>query len=180
MMRRNKHLAAALLLAATLVLAGCNNNGNVTTIPPATPAPPFTNVAGQYHGTVHDSVLGKGAALGDFSQTRSSVGGRLEFTFGSHTAVNSVAMVLSRSNALKGTGIATIGSAACTFAIAGSYDATNFNLSGSYSATNGCSGQTGTFTMTEACFYHQGIRSPQGAARRRTARERPDSGLRPC
>jgi hypothetical protein len=179
MMGRNKHLAAALLLAAALVLAGCNNS-NITTLAPATPPPPFTNVAGQYNGTVHDRMLGDGAALGDFSQTGSSVGGRLEFTFGSQTIVNSVAMVLSRSNALSGTGIATIGSAACTFAITSSYDATNFKLAGNYSATHGCSGQSGSFTMTEACFYHQSLPSPRDAARRRTATDQPNSGLHPC
>ena len=178
-MRRNKHLAAALLLAAPVVLAGCNNN-NVTTIPPATPAPRFTNVAGQYNGTVHDRVFGNGAALGDFSQTGSSVGGRLEFTIGSRTLVNSVALVLSHSNALSGTGIATIGNAACTFAITSSYDATNFKLTGNYSATHGCAGQSGSFTLNEDCFYHQSLRNPIGETGRRTMIEKPNTGLRPC
>ncbi|MEO6834911.1 MAG: hypothetical protein ABI231_03275 [Candidatus Tumulicola sp.] len=180
MTQRKGILAAGLAVACALVLAACNASTSATT--PATPTPALTNVAGQYNGSVQDSVFGNGRALGDFSQTGSAVGGRLQYAYGTQTILNSVAMSLSRSNALGGTATATIGSAACTFGISSTYDATTFKLSGNYSATNGCSGESGTFALKEACYYKQGAAPrSQEAPLRRHAADRPNaSGLHPC
>ena len=169
-------------LAAGLALALTACNGSTSTTTPATPTPALANVAGQYHGKVSDSVFGAGKAFGDFSQTGASVGGRLRMTYASQTIVNSVAMVLSRANALSGTAIATIGAAACTFSVSGTYDAATFVLAGNYTAVSGCSSENGTFSLKEACFYRQSaVPSPQRDAGRRNRKLGPDAaGLHAC
>lgn len=151
-------MAGAALLLATAA-AACNGTTSTTT--PATPAPALANVAGQYRGTVADTAFGNGKALGDFSQTGSTVGGRLRLTYAGKKVLNSVAMTLARSGALSGDAVATIGQTACTFSVSANYDATSFALSGSYAATTGCSGESGTFAMKEVCYYQQsaGIRN---------------------
>ncbi|HXB84388.1 MAG TPA: hypothetical protein VNU22_13640, partial [Candidatus Acidoferrum sp.] len=50
----------------------------------------------------------------------------------------------------------TIASAACEFYYSASYSSSNNELTGSYKAVSGCSGQTGTFTLTQQCYYSSG------------------------
>ena len=114
MKRQALVMAGAALLLATAA-AGCNGTTSTTT--PATPAPALANVAGQYRGTVADTAFGNGKALGDFSQTGSTVGGRLRLTYAGKKVLNSVAMTLARSGALSGDAVATIGQTACTFSV---------------------------------------------------------------
>lgn len=158
--------------------AGCNNATSTTT--PAMPAPKPANVAGQYRGTVTDTAFGSGKALGDFSQTGTTVGGRLKLTYGSETILNSVAMKLAHANSLSGSAVATIGKVACTFAISATYDSTTFDLTGNYSASNGCSGESGTFAMKERCYYSQSRLLHEETATRMTMVERPENGLHGC
>lgn len=181
MKHSNRYLAAGLAFLAALLSAACSGNSTTSTVTPSTPAPALANVAGQYHGSVTDSVFGGGRGLGDFSQSGSAVGGRLRSAYASKTVLNSVAMVVSRSNSLSGTAIATIGRAACTFSVSGTYDATTFHLNGSYSAIHGCANETGSFALKEACYYRSAIASPAGAAARRRPPVVPDgAGLHAC
>ncbi|HEY1654605.1 MAG TPA: hypothetical protein VGF86_05800, partial [Candidatus Tumulicola sp.] len=89
------------------------------------------------------------------------VGGRLKLTYAGQKVLNSVALTVAKTDALSGSAVATIGQAACTFSVNATYDATTFVMAGSYAATNACSGESGTFTMKEVCYYQQsaGIRS---------------------
>jgi hypothetical protein len=43
------------------------------------------------------------------------------------------------------------GGATCTFSMSGSYDTNASKLSGSYTAVTGCSGQSGTFALSQQC-----------------------------
>lgn len=167
-------MAGAALLLATSVGA-CNGTTTTTTTPPAPPAA-LANVAGQYRGTVADSAFGNGKALGDFSQTGSTVGGRLRLTYAGKKVLNSVAMTLARSGALSGDAVATIAQTACTFSVNANYDATSFALSGSYAATTGCSGESGTFAMKEVCYYQQSAGIRDDVRSRHQAVVRPNAG----
>lgn len=174
-MKRTTIVVGAVLACA---LAGCNSS--TTSTAPATPAPALANVAGQYRGTVSDSAFGGGKALGDFSQSGSAVGGRLQLTYGSQKILNSVALTLKRSGSLAGSATATIGSAACTFDLNATYDSTTFELTGNYSAAAGCSGENGTFAMREICYYPPGAVPADRRASRHVATRPNAGGLHGC
>jgi hypothetical protein len=65
--------------------------------------------------------------------------------------------------------VTIIGSAACTFGFHATYDPSSFVLSGTYQAIVGCSGESGTFSLTQQCYY------PERNLRRNTG-----SGLGAC
>jgi hypothetical protein len=73
-------------------------------------------------------------------------------TFGSASVTTSIAASLVR-DALRGRSVGMISSAACGFVFTGQYDPANYRLSGIYRAVNGCSGEKGTFSMKEQCYY---------------------------
>lgn len=56
---------------------------------------------------------------------------------------------------LQGIFVEIIGSAACSFALNTSFDPSTFVLSGEYRAIVGCSGDNGTFSLTQQCYYHE-------------------------
>jgi hypothetical protein len=58
--------------------------------------------------------------------------------------------------------VTIIGSAACTFGFEASFDPSSFVLSGTYQAIVGCSGESGTFSLTQQCYY------PERNLRRKT------------
>lgn len=57
------------------------------------------------------------------------------------------------SNTVHGIFVSIIGSAACEFAFKASFNTSSYQLSGEYEAKNGCSGQSGTFLLTQQCYY---------------------------
>lgn len=127
-----------------------------------------------YSGTVTDSVLGTGTAVANLSQTFGPVGdpigGWLSFTFGSVTYNNPTVGGhptgegegggLRRldeggggGNAVHGNFIMIIASTACSFHYRGSFNPSSFQLNGDYRALNGCSGEKGTFSLQQQCYY---------------------------
>lgn len=137
------------------------------------------NLTGQYSGSVSDSVLGSGTAIANLAGSGGGLGGYFVFTFGSANYDNPTIAGGGRNdlqaNGYRGGGDvfgtfeSTIASAACEFHYSASYSASNNELTGSYKATNGCSGQTGTFTLTQQCYYsggrHHGMRREGGGIR---------------
>jgi hypothetical protein len=111
------------------------------------------NLTGQYSGTVSDSSLGTGTATGNFAGLYSSLGGYFGFTFGTSSALTAPATTYSSWNGIGGVFVATIGSTACTFAFQASYTSSSYQLNGTYKAVNGCSGENGTFSLTQQCYY---------------------------
>lgn len=161
----------AALLATVIALAGCNGGSN----PPSNP-PTVSQIAGEYTGTATDSVFGSGSAAVTLSQTASSIGGTLIETFGATTITNALAITIDLDGNVAGSATATVPSNAntCGFKVTGTYANSTGNLNGNYSAYSGCSGETGSFTMTQQCTDP----SIPGAVHRR----RPDSGhgILPC
>lgn len=155
---------AALVIAAAVV-SGCNNNTN----PPSNPAT-VSQIAGEYTGTATDSVFGTGTAAVTLSQKASSIGGTLVETFGSTTISNAVAVTIDLSGNLSGSAIATVNPSlpTCGFNVSGTYDPNTGNLNATYTAYSGCTGQSGSVTMTQQCTDPSqptavSRRRPQGA-----------------
>jgi hypothetical protein len=123
------------------------------------------NLSGQYSGSVTDSVLGSGTAIANLVGA-GGLGGYFVFTFGSANYDNPTIAAGGRNdlaaNAYRGHGDifgafeSTIASAACEFYYSASYSSSNNELTGSYKAVSGCSGRTGTFTLTQQCYYSSG------------------------
>lgn len=133
---------ASIIAAGALFLTGCSGSGNS-----AAPAPP-TVVAGQYSGTVTDSVAGAQPATTTFSQHGSAVGGTITTGTGASASSEAVALTISGA-ALSGSGSMDVNGSACTFAFTASY--ASGQITGTYNAVSGCSGRTGTLALTQQC-----------------------------
>jgi hypothetical protein len=154
----------ALMLAVTVVAAtGCGGSG---TGAPTAVSPPITangaastastlNVSGGFAGNVQDSVFGRGRIYAELAQYQNAVGGILTFVYGSTVFITPATFLLS-GRTLTGSGaIGKVTGGVCTASEMATYTASH-HLNGSYSATNGCSGDTGAFTMKQTCRYAQG------------------------
>lgn len=125
------------------------------------------NLTGQYSGSVSDSVLGSGTAISNFVGAGGGLGGYFVFTFGSANYDNPTIAGGDRDALQPNWGRgghgdvfggfeSTIAGTACEFAYSASYSSSDNELTGSYKAVNGCSGETGTFTLTQQCYYSGG------------------------
>lgn len=139
------------------------------------------NLSGQYSGSVTDSTLGTGTAVANLVGAGVGLGGYFGFTFASTTYTNPTlaggfgwnAMQPKQTQPSWGSGggnvygvfESTIASAACEFSYSASYSPSDYTLTGSYQAVNGCSGESGTFTLTQSCYYsgkQYGLRRDSG------------------
>lgn len=165
-------LSAALAFA---LLAACGGGG--ATVPNAPSASlrqqshvrnAHYRLSGEYVGKFNDGAYGAGKAKASYSQSQSSVGGVLTVKYAHSTIVLSVALVADGSS-VNGTSVAGTGSLYCTFTTTSTYNAKTRVMSGSYSAVYGCSGDDGTFTLKQKCYY-------------KGAKEdvMPDIGPKPC
>ena len=138
--------ALAFLTLLALALQGCNNSSNSTvTIP-------FSNISGDYKGTAQDSVSGAATVSGTLAQHADSAGGSLTMTFGSGAQSAAFSLTIDTSNNVTGTIVEDLTSGTvCTFSTTGTYSTSSNQITGSYTAVTNCSGQTGTYTMTQQC-----------------------------
>jgi hypothetical protein len=138
--------AVALFAGLLLALPSCN--GTVSNPVPAAPS----NISGDYAGTVVDSSAGTLAATALLAQHGSSAGGTITTAPGGTTLVSSLSLAIDSSNAVSGTMVQDLpGDITCSFAVTGSYATSTAVLAGSYHAITGCTGQTGTYTLTQSC-----------------------------
>lgn len=153
----------ALMLAFTVIAStGCGGSGAsapVGVLAPVTASGFATtattlNVSGQYAGKVQDTVFGAGEIYADFSQYKGVVGGVVQFVYGS-TEFFVPATFLMTGGTLTGSGaIGRVTGGICMASETATYS--SHNLNGSYKATHGCSGDSGTFMMTQRCRFPQG------------------------
>jgi len=136
----------AVLASLLLALPSCS--GTTTNPVPAAP----TNISGDYAGTVVDSSSGSSAATALLAQHGSSAGGTITTAPGGVTLVSSIAVAIDASNAVTGTMVQDLpGDITCSFAVTGTYNTATAVLAGSYRAITGCSGRTGTYSLTQSC-----------------------------
>jgi hypothetical protein len=153
---------------------------------------PNQRLAGYYTGTVTDSVLGTGTAYAGFAESWSAIGGTLGFTFGSGSTATYVYNPTSGFGGwggVRGVFVQTIASTICSFGFRAQYNPSSFVLSGNYRAINGCSGENGSFTLTEQCYYSEYPQSPDKRTwshgppshwQPPSSPSPPPSGLSPC
>jgi hypothetical protein len=149
-------MRVAPIAVALLGFSACSTAGSSGSMPPgqaplAVPAIATPLLAGKYQGSITDSSRGKGSAVLQLAQSGSSTGGSLNQTFGNKTVRGVVALTLS-STSLSGNEV-LLGPSPCTFSVTAKYNSKTAVINGSYSATSRCKGQSGTFKLTEQCYY---------------------------
>jgi hypothetical protein len=160
-MRRMRASTALGMALAFLALTGCGGSSGAPATASSMQAPSeavgndaaIHNISGQYAGTVKDSRHGKGRITALLAQYKNAVGGSLTVSAGTTSIMSSDVWSLSNGTELTGSGATTIMQTTCVYSINGKYDTTTYQLSGSYHAVHGCSGQNGTYTMKQKCYY---------------------------
>jgi hypothetical protein len=146
---------------ASLALSACAGNG--TSVPSAAtlqaPAGQVKvasakhyNLSGQYVGKFMDIAYGTGKAKASYTQYQNAVGGILTIKYANSTATTSVALSVNGSST-NGTTIAETEGFYCAFSTKSTYDPKTGVMSGSYQAVHGCTGDGGTFTLKQQCYY---------------------------
>lgn len=151
----------SITLAVAVALAACGSGGagspaaGTAAFAPAAQAGDDAtkpNVSGEYAGTIKDNKEGKGPASASVAQYAATVGGPFVIGKGTYSLTAAIAFAMSSGNKFSGT-LVTPGTTVCSFATSGGYKAATHLLSGSYHSINGCSGEHGTFTMKQKCFF---------------------------
>ncbi len=138
--------SSLLALISVVALAGCS--GSVT--PAATPTP--SNISGDYAGTMQDAQGGSGTATATLAQTGSTAGGTITVKEAAQTVAAQISLAITSSDALSGSMVIDFANGTtCTFSTTGTYNSATAVLSGSYSAVTNCSGDTGTYSLTQQC-----------------------------
>ena len=154
-------IAAAVAAVSCLIIAGCNaavapSTTRATTAGESAPMPQrLSNISGDYLGTVQDAQGGAGNAKATLAQHDADAGGAVKDKETNETLNVDVSLTITSSNSTSGALVIDFPPArsgpVCTFSTTGTYDSTTGILSGSYTAVTGCSGDTGTYTLTQQC-----------------------------
>lgn len=110
------------------------------------------NLSGEYVGKFMDGGYGTGKAKASYTQYQNAVGGILTVKYSNATITTSVALNANGSSA-NGTTVALASGYYCAFSTTGTYDPKTGVMSGSYQAVHGCTGDGGTFTLKQKCYY---------------------------
>jgi hypothetical protein len=147
-MRRVAFNAVFLTLVSVATLAGCSSGSST---PAATPTP--SNISGDYSGTVQDGHGGSGTAAGTLAQSGFDAGGAITITEAATTLTAQLSLTLTTSNATSGSMVIDYpnNGPTCTFNTTGTYNPSTNVLSGSYTAVTNCSGDSGTYSLTQQC-----------------------------
>ncbi len=139
-----KLCSVTLLVIAALSLSAC---GNQTVTLASAPL----DLAGQYTGTASDSVFGSANASTTLAESGNTLSGTIALvsTTSNATLSQSVSWTIGSGYTISGT--ATVAGSQCSFSSTGVYDTSTNVLSGKYTAVSGCSGETGTFSLTQQC-----------------------------
>lgn len=146
-----------LSVVIALALAACNSTTNGPFISPSpspspSPTPQISNLSGDYTGTIQDSQNGSGTVSGTLAQQGSNAGGSLTITGTSSSVTAALSLTISSANSLTGAMVIDYPSGTtCTFSTSGTYNPSTNVINGSYSAVTSCSGQSGTYSLTQQC-----------------------------
>lgn len=135
---------AAFIAAAALALTACN--GSTATAPPA-----IANISGDYTGSVQDSQSGSENVTGTLAQNGSSAGGSITSTPAGSLYAH-FAYTVSPNNSMSGAiVIDETSGTTCTFSTSATYDPSTNVITGNYTAVTNCSGETGSYSLTQQC-----------------------------
>jgi hypothetical protein len=146
---RKGQITSVLALAACVAFVGCVRSPGTERFFPPSP----TNISGQYTGTLDDAQTGSGTVTGALAQQGAAAGGQITDTEASGPIDTvQVSLAVNRSNAVSGSMVFNYpGGVICTMKTTGTYDSSTNVLSGSYTAVTNCSGDTGTYSLTQEC-----------------------------
>lgn len=114
--------------------------------------PTYSNVTGDYVGTLTDATAGTMAAAVTLSEHGSAVGGALALGPAGAQSI-ALALAVASTNALTGSGTMDTLTVACTFTVSATYDPNANTLNGNYTPVSTCAGWTGgTFALTQQCM----------------------------
>lgn len=125
------------------------------------------NLSGEYAGTIKDNQHGTGKAHATLSQAESALGGSLSIS--GNPTVEYISWT-SSGGRVSGTSVFLASSGYCTFSHTSTYNAKTHTLTGSYKNVYGCSGESGTYTLKQNCYF-------KGTGGNDV---RPENGPRPC
>lgn len=135
-------------LAVTVALAACNSGATNSVAPIA----PTANISGDYSGTMQDAQHGSGTATATLAQHNATAGGTITDVEAGGTVTAQISLSLAATNAISGTMVIDYaGGTTCTFGTTGTYDPNTGALTGSYTAVTNCSGDSGTYSLTQQC-----------------------------
>jgi hypothetical protein len=171
--------SASVALALTACAANPANSVPVAADAQAAVAPQvIQNDAGEFFGSIQDSTFGNGNASASLAQHEHGVGGYLTATFGSNTITNAVVLQTQTGLTVTGGEVANTNSGVCTFSMSATYKEKTNVLAGTYKAVHGCSGESGSFSITKGCYYPRGGLDAVQSWNRNPAQ--PNHGLRQC
>jgi hypothetical protein len=156
-MRKNQTLSRVAGACLAVALAGCGSSGsgsgpsNAPVAPLALRSSAGVPIAGMYAGTMVDSTLGRGTIVVQLTQSGTSTGGSIQQKFGSVNVNSVLTMSVNGTNAT-GTAVLLL-SKPCALQVNARFHPTKHFLAGRYKSTWGCSGESGTFTATQKCYY---------------------------
>jgi hypothetical protein len=156
--RMMKLCSVALLVIAALSLSACGGQSVTLASAPL-------DLAGQYTGTATDSVFGSANASTTLTESGTTLTGTIALTSTTSNATLSQLVSWTVASGYTISGTANVAGSQCSFSSTGVYDTSTNVLSGKYSAVSGCSGETGTFSLTQQC-----TNPVSDALRRRLAR----------
>jgi hypothetical protein len=180
-MKRSAISRLAATVGAAVMLVACGGgSGNGAAVPGAgsgmqAPSNDIANAAalnlsGEYSGTVKDTYYGKGTGSAFYAQHGSSVGGVFAAKFKKASFSISVALTVSGTTGHAST-VGGSGSQYCTGVMSSKYDKKTHVVTGSYMTVYGCSGEKGTFSLKQQCYF-------KGSG---NAAIRPETGsIKPC
>lgn len=173
--------SVAIALTACATNSVSNVPGSATGSQAAPAAVTIQNDSGQFSGTVQDSALGTGSASASLAQDESVVGGVVNVSYsGSNNVSYSFAAKTKDGLSLGGAQVASLASGVCSLSVTATYDTTKHVLSGTYKAANGCTGVTGTFSLTKECYYKRGGLLEIAPSVNGSSRIEPDHGVTSC
>ena len=187
MRRAHLHAVAAVLLGA-LALTACAGNTNSATpggatapqVPASIGQAAIRNVSGLYNGTITDNTFGTGSASASLAQDKHVVGGALTASMGSVQLSNSIAVQTATGAAFAGAQAGSVNGNTCSFTLTATYTGSNNTLNGTYQAVHGCTGESGTFALTQNCSYPRGGLLDAASPWNGNAGAKPNHGISPC
>jgi hypothetical protein len=130
-------------IAACVGLAGCSS-GTITPLA-------VTNMSGDFGGLMQDVQNGTGSATATFAQHGNNVGGAITIVRPSGTVTADASFTISTTNTIAGTLVIDYPTQQCTYTTTGSFDPNSNTLTATFSAITNCTGDTGSFTLTQSC-----------------------------
>jgi hypothetical protein len=135
-----------LTLISVVALGGCS--GSVAPVASTQPS----NISGDYSGTVQDAQGGSGTATATLAQTGSTAGGTMTVKETTQTIAAQISLAMTPADATSGSMVIDFANGTtCTFSTSGNYNSATAVLSGSYTAVTNCTGDSGTYSLTQQC-----------------------------